>query len=175
MKHLQYNLTELRPFTIDGVTLGTLERVDHYDRINGLRIVTKDGHQVDLPGAVDISEELDEPRVFVIEGADPDRFFVFGGEIAFWVSVDLTQIERLKLFRDAGTEEYWATTILEQPQALIIIYEAGVLVIDERLQVLMHQKKFFNDSFITIEENALKFVRDHDEKWLMPLDYLLGE
>ena len=171
MKHLQYNLTEVQPLTIGGVTLGTIERIDYYDRTNGLRIVTKDGHQVDLPSAVDISERLEAPRVFVIEGADPNRFFILGGETGFWVSIDVTQIARLKLFREAGTEEYWETSILEQPQVLIIIYEAGVVVIDERLQVLMHREKLFNDFFVAIEDNALKFVRDHDAEWLMPLDY----
>jgi hypothetical protein len=95
---------------------------------------------------------------------------IFGGEIAFWIRTDLTQIARLDLFRQSRFEEYWTTTILDQTTALIIIYEFGVLVIDETLKVLMHKKKLMNDFFVSIENNVLKFVRDHEEEWLMPLD-----
>jgi len=56
---------------------------------------------------------------------------------------------------------------LKQPHALIFIYEAGVLAIDERLQVLMHEGKLLNNFFVGIEDNALKFVRDHEQDWLM--------
>ena len=62
------------------------------------------------------------------------------------------------------------TTILEQPKSLIFIYESGVLVIDERLQVVLHREKLINDFFVAIEGNALRFLRDHDEEWLMPMD-----
>jgi hypothetical protein len=61
----------------------------------------------------------------------------------------------LDLFRKTRLEEYWTTTILEQPHALIFIYEGGVLAIDERLQVLMHEGKFINDSFLGIETTLL--------------------
>ena len=171
MKLNAYNLTTRQSLVVQGLTVGTIERIDHRDRINGLRVRGRDGRQLDLPSAVDISEQLEEPRVLIAEGIDPNRFFVFGGEISFWVSTDLTEIARLDLFRETHLEEYWTTTVLEQPRALIFIYEAGVLAIDERLQVLMHQKKFINDFFLAIEDNALKFVRDHEEEWLMPLDY----
>lgn len=130
-----------------------------------------EGPQIDLASAVDVSEELDAPRVFISEGVDLNRFFVFGGEIAFWVSTDLTQVSRLDLFRRTGLEEYWSTTILEQPQSLIFIYESGVLVIDERLQFVMHREKLINDFFLAIEGDALRFSRDHEDEWLMPLDF----
>ena len=171
MKCAEYKLTAPEDLILQSVRVGTIERREYYDRTNGLRIVSNDGRLADLPGAVDVSEQLEEPRVFVIEGVDTNRFFIFGGENAFWVSTDLTETSRLDLFRKAGLEEYWTTTVLEQSRTLIFIYEAGVLAIDERLQVLLHREKLINDFFVAIEHDALKFVRDHEEEWLMPLGY----
>ena len=170
MRWYEYNLKTPQSLSIHGQTLGTIERIDFLDRTNGLKIRPVDGFPFDLPSAVDVSEQLEEPRVFVCEGLDPNRFFVFGGEIAFWVRTDLTQISHRDLFRQTGLEEYWTTTILEQPQSLIFIYESGVLIIDERLQVAMHREKLINDFFIAIEGNALRFSRDHEEEWLMPME-----
>jgi hypothetical protein len=64
----------------------------------------------------------------------------------------------LDLFRKSGEEEYWVTSILEQPRAQIIIYEAGVLVIDEHLKVLTHKEKLLKDFFVAVEDGALRFV-----------------
>lgn len=171
MKQHAYSLTTPQPFTVHGLKLGTIERIDHRDRVNGLRIRYSDGRYLDLPSAVDISEQLEAPRVFVVEGDDRNLFLFFGGETCFWVTTDLTEVNRLDLFRETGLEEYWTTTVLEQPHALIFIYESGVLAIDDRLQVLMHEGKLINDSFLGIADNALKFVRDHEQEWLMPLAY----
>ena len=172
MRITQYNLTASRSLTLNGEEVATIERTDYYDRINGLRITSKDGRLLDLPGGVDISEQLDVPRVFVIEGVDRERFFVFGGEVAFLISANIKEIARFDLFRSYGEAEYWTTTVLERPSALIIVYEAGVLLIDESLKVLMHKKKLFNDFFVAIDDNGLKFVRDHQDEWHMPLDCL---
>lgn len=169
LKQYAYNLTTPQSLVVQGQTLGTIERISFRDRINGLRIRSIEGPQIDLPSAVDISEQLDSPRVFVSEGVDPNRFFVFGGEIAFWVSTDLTQVSRFDLFRRTGLEEYWTTTILEQSQSLMFVYESGVLVIDERLQVVTHREKLINDFFVAIEGDAVRFSRDHEDEWLMPL------
>jgi len=168
MKYTQYDLTAPQPLIVHGVEVGTVERRDYDNQINGLRITDKDGRVVDLPSGVDVSEQLDEPHIFIIEGA-ADGFFVFGGEIAYWVSTDLTQVSRLDLFRGYSEAEYWTTTILEQPQSLIIIYEAGVLVINEALTVLTHDRKLINDFFVAVEDTGIRFLRDHDEEWLMPL------
>ena len=170
MKHNSYNLTTPQSLVLHGQTLGTIERITFRDRTNGLRIRSIEGLQIDLPSAVDISEQLESPRVFVSEGLDPNRFFLFGGETAFWVNTNLTQVSRFDLFRQTGLEEYWTTTIVEQPQSLIFVYESGVLVIDERLQVVMHHEKLINDFFVAIEDNALRLSRDHEDEWLMPLD-----
>src|SRR5215204_968865 len=173
LKHYEYSLKTPQSLTFQGQVVGTIERTDFRDRTNGLRIRSVEGAQIDLPSAVDLSEQLDEPRIFVSEGLDPNQFFLFGGEIAFWVTSDVTQVSRFDLFRQTGLEEYWTTTILEQPQSLIFIYESGVLMIDESLHVVMHREKLINDFFVAIEGDALRFSRDHGDSWLMPLDSAL--
>ena len=168
MKYAQYDLAAPQALIVQGVRIGTAERRDHYDRINDLRITFPNGRHVNLPSCVDVSEQLDEPRIFIIEGA-PDRFFVFGGEIAYWLTTDGTHITPFELFRTYSDAEYWTTTILEQPESVIIIYEAGVVVINEALKVLTHKRKLFNDFFVAIEHQAIKFRRDHEDEWLMQL------
>ena len=111
-----------------------------------------------------MNPESSSLRVSIANG-----FLLLAERIAYWVSAGVTEFARFDLFRSSGDEEYWTTTILEQPSALIIVYEAGVLLIDESLKVLMHKKKLFNDFFVAIEYNGLKFKRDHEDEWVMPL------
>jgi hypothetical protein len=69
-----------------------------------------------------------------------------------------------------GAAELTASEIIRHQDALIVIYESGVLMIDEALQVLWHQSKYFNDDFVAIEGRALKFSRDGQEEWLIRLE-----
>ena len=169
MKYTQFNLAVPQDLGLHGIR--TIKRQHCNDQINGLRVTWSDGHHLDLPSAVDVSEQINEPRIFLIEGIDPEKFLIFGGEIAFWLNTKGVELSHLKLFRKNGLEEYWTTTIVEQPAKLIIIYEAGVLVMDESLKVLLHKPKLINDFFVGFDNRAIRFVRDHDKEWLMPLDY----
>jgi hypothetical protein len=97
--------------------IATLERRDYDDRINEFRITYKDGRLVDLPNTADVSEQLEEPRVFVIEVSIANGFFTFGGEIAYWVSADMTEISVLiysveMVRRNTGSRRFWSTAAL---------------------------------------------------------------
>lgn len=65
LKQYAYSLTTPQPFTVHGLPLGTMERIDHRGRRNGLRIRYGDGRRIDFPSAVDISEQLETPRVLL--------------------------------------------------------------------------------------------------------------
>jgi hypothetical protein len=51
-----------------------------------------------------------------------------------------------------------------------MIYEGGVLAMDENLQVRWQKKKFFNDVFLALEADRLKFVQDGETQWSMRAD-----
>jgi hypothetical protein len=93
-----------------------------------------------------------------------------GGEKAYWLTSDGVIKAELQMFRRRGEEEYWTTRIIELGSEIIVIYDAGVLTIDEMLQVRWHKSKLLNDDFVAIERNTLKFVRDHDREWFMRLE-----
>jgi hypothetical protein len=105
----------------------------------------------------------------LIEGKPDSRFFVFGGEKAYWLSVEGKVENVLKTFRTYTDAEYWETRVIERPNDIVIIYEAGVLAVDEDLNIKCHKSKLFNDIVASIEGDSLRLLRDHDTEWHMQL------
>jgi hypothetical protein len=171
MEWIEVELTGVEPLHFKGRRIGTAERRDAWgSRIDSLALRFDTGAHAELRAAVDVSELLSNPRIFVIEGTSLDTFLLFGGERMYWVSANEAVKSELATFRASGSEEYWVTEIIRHQDALIVIYESGVLMIDEALQVLWHQSKYFNDDFVAMEGRALKFSRDGQEEWLIRLE-----
>lgn len=170
MKWTEIALRGVQPLQFGGKRVGTVERRETADRIDGLAVRFDAGPYVELRAAVDVSEQLECPRVFVIEGTPRDTFLLLGGEKAYWLTSDGAVKAESPLFRKWGEEEYWRTQIVEHGSGAIVIYEAGVLAIGETLELRWHKPKLFNDDFVAVEGNTLKFARDHDAEWLMRLE-----
>lgn len=170
MKWTEITLRGAQPLQFGGKRVGTVERRETADRIDGLAVHFDAGSHVELSAAVDVSEQLKCPRVFVIEGAPHDTFLLFGGEKACWLTSGGAVKTESPLFRKWGEEEFWTTRILDQKNGVVVIYEAGVMAIDEALQVRWHKPKLLNDDFVALEGNVLKFARDHDAESFMRLE-----
>ena len=134
-----------------------------------LRLNFENGSTLELDRAIDISEQLESPRISIVEGVLADTFVLLGGERAYWLTIDGKKTSDLKLFRTEGDEEYWTANIVKRPGDLIFIYEAGVLILNSKLEVTLHRQKFYNDILVSVEDNTLKFVRDHNTEWFMPI------
>jgi hypothetical protein len=171
MEWTEIELTGVRPLHFKGKRIGTAERRDAWgSRIDSLALRFDTGVHAELRAAVDVSEHLSNPRVFIIEGTSPDTFLLFGGERMYWISPNGAVKSEFATFREWGNEEYWMTEIIHQQGALVTIYDSGVLMIDEALQVRWHQSKYFNDDLAAVEGGALKFSRDGQEEWFMRLE-----
>lgn len=163
-------LTGIQPLYFRGRQIGTVERRVTRDRDDGLSLHVGTGAHTELRAAVDVSEQLAKPRVFIIEGTPPSTFLLFGGERLYWVSTNGEVKSEIALFREWGWEEYWTTEFIQQQDAIVIIYESGVLMIDEALQIRWHKRKYFNDDLAAVEGTTLKFIRDGQEAWFMRLE-----
>jgi hypothetical protein len=152
---------------VNGETLGSLEYVQKNSTLN---INVSNGRCLELPHAVDVSEQESKPRVFIVVDRLGSTFMIFGGPIAYLLGRDISPLGEIKLFRDEIDQEYWKTEFVPRENRLIIIYEAGVLVLDDNLSVRSHQPKLFNDLFQGMDGNAIRFIRDHEQEWLMMLD-----
>ena len=74
-----------------------------------LRVSFEGDTLLELPDAVDVSQTLDDPRVFLIEGRRADHVFLFGGKQTYSIG-SVGGIERkLRLFREDDLTEYWDT------------------------------------------------------------------
>jgi hypothetical protein len=169
MKVTEIALANSSPFYFQGKQLGTIERGSLAGRADSLKVRIGGGSFLELPAAVDISEQLRAPRVFLIEGKPDGRFFIFGGEKAYWLSVEGRVENLLTTFRTYTDAEYWETRVIERPNDIVIIYEAGVLAVDEDLNIKCHKSKLFNDIVASIEGDSLRLLRDHDTEWHMQL------
>ena len=171
MEWTEIELTGVRPLHFKGKRIGTAERRDASgSRVDSLALRFDTGAHAELRAAVDVSEHLSNPRVFIIEGTSPDTFLLFGGERMYWLSTSGEVKSEFVTFREWGDEEYWVTDIIQHQRAIVIIYELGVLMIDEALRVRWHQPKYFNDDLVTVEGDALKFSRDGEEEWFIRLE-----
>jgi hypothetical protein len=132
-----------------------------------LNVRFESGSELQLAQCVDLSQQLEAPRVFVIEGTPPDRFLIFGGEKMYWLTPEGLILEEFRLLREQRHEEYWQTQIVGCSDGILAIYEGGVVAIDENLQVRWQKKKFFNDVFVGLEDGFLNFVQDDDTLWRM--------
>lgn len=81
MKVTEIVLANSSPFYFQGKQLGTVERGALADRADSLRVRIDGSFFFELPGGLDISEQLRAPRVFLIEGNPDTRFFVFGVQV----------------------------------------------------------------------------------------------
>jgi hypothetical protein len=169
MKIEEITLDRAKSLQLGGHEFATIERRDCRGRDDCLAIWKGTDPDSVLVGAVDVSEQIDGPRVFSFEGARSDLLMLFGGENAYWIGTDGKATAELALFRTWGNAEYWTTTMIEHNQLMIIIYEAGVLIIDRLLDVVSHKPKYFNDVFVDIKDEALTFVRDNTLRWSMLL------
>ena len=134
-----------------------------------LRVSFEGDRLLELPDAVDVSQALDDPRVFVIEGRRADHVFLFGGKQIYSIG-SVGGIERtLRLFREDDLTEYWDTLLFDRQDTLLVVYESGVLVLDDLFHVRFHQKKLINDVLANLEKNRLMFVRDHETEWYLDL------
>ena len=170
MEWTEIALSGVQPLQFRGKQISTAELRETRDRNDGLALHFETGAHVELRAAVDVSEDLSIPRIFIIEGACPNTFMLFGGERLYWISTSGEVNSEIALFRELGESEYWTTNIIQQEGAVVIIYEAGVLVIDGALQVRWHKPKLYNDFFVAVEGNVLKFRRNHEEEWFLRLE-----
>jgi hypothetical protein len=170
MKWTEITLYGKELLSFEGRQVAMVERQQDGSRINALVIHFNTGIHVELRAAVDVSEQLPYPRIFVIESDLRDKFMLVGGEVAYWLTPDGSVQAELSLYRKWGEEEYWTTSMLEDEKGIIVIYEAGVLAIDDALQVRWHSPKLLNDNFSGMEHDTLKFDRDGDTTWFMRLD-----
>lgn len=128
------------------------------------------GSQIELPESADNGETTEAPRVHVIKGNPSDQVFLFGGEIAYRLHSDGRVLESLVTYRHRDLDEFWDTKILLlEEEILIVIYETGVIAINQDLQVQWHVHKLVNDFFSHIEGKQLMFLRDHEERKMIDL------
>ena len=165
MRIEEYSLECERLLIVFGKKKGVMRMKRSSEINNILEVSFVNGTTLQLPYAVDISETLSFPRVFILEGALTNDVAIFGGEKVYWINAAEELKQHYDLFRSAGNEEYWVTTIIHVPTGLIIVYEAGVIAFDEALVVQWHIRKYWNDEFIGQEGDLFNFMGEDDKKW----------
>ncbi len=169
MKITEIAIIGVVPLYFQRRQIGSVEARACAGRIDCLGIRLECGAVLELQAALDISERLRMPRIFVIEGKPNETFAIFGGERIYWVSTAGKIEKDFQTFRAYADAEYWETKLIERPRDAVLIYEAGVSVIDEDLRIRCHKAKFINDFFVAIEGDSITLLRDHDTEWRMQL------
>ena len=171
MRVAEIQLIRREPLSFKGRALATVEQQLGDDGIDqGLVMRFDSGPELLLPGAIDTSEERSAPRILVIEGTPENAFIIMGGEKIYRLTTSgkFRVLDSLFLRADRD-EEYWTIDTIYRNEGIIIVYETGVLRIDEALEVRWHKRKFVNDFFIGLREDFLVLSRDDGPEWSIRL------
>ena len=171
---MSLNWTELaldgrRPLNFRGRQIALAERREDQNIDNSLRLRFDSGVELVLESAVDVSQTIDLPRIFVIEGLASEKLMIFGGEKAYWILADGRLFGEYLTNRASDLTKYWSTRFVQIDDGLIVIYETSVLALDQLLEVRWHTRKYINDFFASVANGSLKFLRDHDLEWSMQI------
>ncbi len=92
---------------------------------------------------IDNSQTVDVARIFIIQSDKSNSIILLGGLNLLRVNENLETKEILCLpGRDKNDEEYWHLTLKKLGNLMVCSYEAGLVFIDENLEILnMFSKK----------------------------------
>jgi hypothetical protein len=169
MKIIEISLDKPSSVLFGEVQIATAERRyklnsdGKIDRDDDLLLSFKSGSALELSSAVDVSEQINVARIFVVEGHSSDYFLVFGGEILYWLGRDGKLLREFKTLRDFDLVEYWKTYYYVQESFIVIIYESDIIKINNNLEVVWHRPKHLIDCLLGAEDGKLRFERDGEK------------
>ncbi|MCY4429713.1 MAG: hypothetical protein OXC11_04885 [Rhodospirillales bacterium] len=136
-----------------------------------LRVEAHGGGVLELLNAVDAGQTVDHPGVWVIRGDDPAKAVTFGGENAYRFSADLEPPDLIPTYREDEFDEFWYTQMLSvRDNAVVVVYEGGVLRVDADTSLAWHIKKIYNHYFEAQDGEELVFVMDGEPRFAVNID-----
>jgi len=133
-------------------------------RTEFLSISFRKGNEILIDNAIDKSENIEVPRVFVLESQSKDNTIILaGGRTLYWLDLSTQQISQtLDLPRDERDLEHWETLIYPTNDQLLIVCEADYLLIRADLNVAWHNTKYYNE-VISPPQPGTSYVTSTDE------------
>jgi hypothetical protein len=167
MKAIEVNLASPQKIEVSGATF-TLAREDFAGKDDALCLTLPSGEESRFLGAADVSELIDDPRIHILTGAKSDEVLIFGGERALRLSSQGVTGE-IATFREWRFAEYFATDFFSCEGGMLIVYESGVMLVDEALAVRWHDPKYFNDIVHRVSNGVITLLRDEELEWTIAL------
>lgn len=111
-----------------------------------------------LSRVVDTDQALAMPRVLVIQGSEPSELFLFGGEMAYWLTSDGKIAGEAPTYRDYRIDDLWSLEIIPFGENLIVVYETGLLVINEALELKWQRRKYIGEHLHLVNDDKVQLV-----------------
>jgi hypothetical protein len=167
MRITELKLTSPQKLEVSG-TVFTLSWERFANRDDALRLTSPTGEERHLVGVVDVSQQIDNPRIHILTGSSSDNVLVFGGEHALRLSNQGVEGE-IATFRDWRNTELWSTEFFSCAEGMVSVYESGILLVDEALAVRWHDPKYLNDVVQRVSSNTITLLRDGEMQWTITL------
>lgn len=168
MIYQEVDLSACRQIEIKGKSLSIGKSINADDkgrRAKVLQLASSGGNLIELESAVDNSQCLDYPRVFLIFSESVgDNMVVLGGRIVYWLdTISMRAYKSYVLEREDQDVEYWENEILPVEFGYLIVYEAGVFLIDGQLDLVWHRSKSYNDKVELSDQSTMKIISDDEQ------------
>jgi hypothetical protein len=134
-----------------------------------LRISSSAGWSTDLDNAIDTSGGRGEETVCLALPESGERFFVFGGPLAYRIGTGGKVEARTELHRDPAHEEWWVSEFHECSGGGLVVYEGGLFLLDAQLNMVWHQRKYYNDQVEQVSAERVDLVGDRGERWFVTI------
>lgn len=165
MNYQEIDLSAIQEVKVNSISLSFEKLVNSNDkgrRFETLRLTSSSGSQIELKNAVDNSQCLDNPRVFLIySDLVKDNVIIFGGKIVYWISVvSFRTYKSWELDRTYQDVEYWNSEIISVKFGLLVVDEAGFFLINDQLDLVWYRGKYYNEQLKLYDEETVKITSD---------------
>ena len=114
---------------------------------------------------VDNSQTVEVARIFIIQSDKSSSIVLLGGLTLLRISRSLESEEVISLpGRDKEDEEYWRLSLEEIGNIIICSYEAGLIFIDDNLQILGTYPKGYDEELFVPDKDMIYLLSPDGER-----------
>lgn len=117
---------------------------------------------ITLSNALNNGETTDTNYFYLFYNDDINAIFIFGGPLAYIISLENANTVSIKTERTIDLAEYWMEEIIFISKLICIIYESGVLVLSENFHLIKNEFKYIDERLNFISHNQISLIDDND-------------
>lgn len=140
---------------------------------NGLGSLKFVGKEFDFPSNFDEfvndGRTTEHPIIDIVIYENINIFCTVGGCYSYIFNLEDSSVRKIELFRERRDSEYWYSKYELTEFGLLIIYEGGILLLNEMLNQEWHISKYYNEYVTQIKDDKIYLEIEDEASRSIPL------